>query len=246
MGIVDLTSPSYASAYNGWFERSHESILSQLRLLRADHPSLEWTVLIPSALHIINSRPYLLSQEILPTDSHDCLTPLHLVFANSKFNSGFFTQTSESGEDNSLMLRECGIEHLLRTLPSIMALIADDLKLRREAALESYLKIFENKRKAIRKRLEQNLPAPVLSTDYLPVGSWVRVYRPGTSKVDSNYSLPREVVGAPSAATRLVQSSLGGPATLEYIGNLLLHANKSTESLENTEGRIIPSPPSVP
>ena len=74
----------------------------------------------------------------------------------------------------------------------------------------------------IHERLKGKLPEEALSGDYLPVGSWVRVYRPATTKLGSYYTLPKEVIGVPSRATREVRS-IDGKSSLEYIGNLILH-----------------------
>ena len=214
-GITQLKSPAYASTYNGWFERSHKYLLDQLRLLRADHPAVAWWKLLPTALHLINSRPYQPTGEPTPFPP---LRPIDVIFGNSRIPDIIVRTSTDT--DELQLLKECGLAHLLKEAPDWVHDIATELQTKRLAAIEEYQRIFENKRRNIRKQLESELPPETLSTDYLPVGSWARVYRPTASKISSNYSAPKQIIEAPSAATRLVKATNDTP-TLEYIGNLI-------------------------
>jgi hypothetical protein len=210
-GIIQLMTPSHASSYNGWFERSHQTVLMQLRLLRSDEPLLPWEQLLTTALHLVNSRPYDLSDEMK-------LCPLNLVYANSQLKSGIIHDPIN--ESSLSILRDSGLDHLLKSCPDRVQDIVSELSERRLAALEDYLKFFEQRRSAIQDRLQKDTSEEVLNEDYLPVGSWVRVFKPSSGKITSNFSIPQQVVGRPSAGTRHVQS-VDGKVQLVYVGNLV-------------------------
>ena len=207
--ILQLMSPHYASAYNGWYERPHQSILSQLRLLAVDHPDEAWPELLSTAVHLVNTRPYDLSDA-------SGLTPLHLVYANSKFTSNLL-ELDELDAETKATIKQLGIDHMLRVIPEKIEALGDQARNRRQSAIQKYMAIFERKRDNIRARLLETLGED--PEREFPVGSWVRVYRPPTSKIGVAYSEPRKIVEAPSQATRLVEK-VDGKRVLEYVANL--------------------------
>jgi hypothetical protein len=211
-GVIQLVGPSYASAYNGWFERPHQTVLAQLRLLRADEPTVPWEMLLPTALHLVNSRPY------NSNDKEDGVSPIQIVYGNSKIRSGILHEVIDSEALSEL--KESGIDHLLRTIPENLLEIVEAMSDKRRAALEGYLEIFEKKRTKIQERLRDEMSDPIYTEDYIPVGSWVRSYKPSSGKLTSNFSLPQEVIGKPSEATRQVKA-IDGKVQLEYLGNLV-------------------------
>ena len=153
------------------------------------------------------------------------------MYANSLVKRGILEE--EITEDDVIDdLKECGLSHLLKEIPNRFLPVMQHWKDKRLAALEGYLESFEKKRLLINERLKGKLPEEALSGDYLPVGSWVRVYRPATTKLGSYYTLPKEVIGLPSRATREVRS-IEGKSSLEYIGNLIIHRETTSRTLEN-------------
>ena len=70
---------------------------------------------------------------------------------------------------------------------------------------------------SIRTRLKDKV-GEKLSREF-PVGAWVRVYRPPSSKVAVAFSEPRKIVEITSEATRLVEKA-DGKRNIEYIANL--------------------------
>ena len=203
-GILHLMAPHYSSAYNGWFERSHESLLQQLRLLVVDHPELSWVELLSTAVYLVNTRPYDLSDE-------SGLCPLHLVFGNSNWKAERI--------DGEIIaeVKRLGIDHLIREVPEKYQRIGEEWRARRQSAIQKYLAIFEVKRDRIRTRLKDKVGED-LSREF-PVGAWVRVYRPPSSKVTVAFSEPRKIVEITSEATRLVEKA-DGKRNIEYIANL--------------------------
>ncbi len=217
-GILHLMSPHYSSPYNGWYERPHQSLLSQIRLLVVDHPNLAWPELLSTAVYLTNTRPYHLSDEA-------GLCPLHLVYGNSKVWSDIW---EVEGADDAVReeIKNLGLSHLLRDLPAKYEKVGEELRHKRSSHIQKYLAIFEQKREQIRKRLLENIETN--EDRNFPIGSWVRVYRPPSSKVALAYSEPRKIIEMPSQATRIVQK-IDGKTQLEYIANL--HPIKHEESL---------------
>lgn len=207
--ILHLLSPSYASAYNGWIERPHQAILDQLRLLVIDHPSIPWTQLLPTAQFLINTRPY-------DFDDETGLCPIHLVYANSKVPTSVWEMEPI---DQSVVdeLKRIGLDHMMKDIPMRVQEVKEQMRLKRQSAIQKYLGIFEHKRDEIRERLKNMVKE--LPEGAFPIGSWVRVYRPPASKISPAYSEPRKIMGIPSQATRLVQK-IDGKQTTEYIANL--------------------------
>jgi len=223
-GISQLMGPSHASTYNGWFERSHQTILSQLRLLRADEPLVPWETLLPTSLHLINSRPYDLS------DGRG-LSPIKIVYSSSKIQSGILHDAGDSEIIDEL--KESGLDHLLKTLPPNLQELVESMAEKRHAALEGYLEIFAKNRVRIQERLREEMDDQASAEDYIPVGSWVRVYKPASGKLTSNFSLPQEVVGKPSEATRHLKA-IDGKVQLEYLGNLVPWGVRNTNQDSQT------------
>ena len=207
--ILHLLSPSYASAYNGWIERPHQAVLDQLRLLVIEHPSISWTQLLPTAQFLINTRPY-------DFDDETGLCPIHLVYANSKVPTSVWEMEPI---DQSVVdeLKRIGLDHMMKDIPMRLQEVKEQMRLKRQSAIQKYLGIFEHKRDEIRARLKNMVKE--LPEGAFPVGSWVRVYRPPASKISPAYSEPRKIIGIPSQATRLVQK-IDGKQTTEYIANL--------------------------
>jgi hypothetical protein len=208
--VRHLMSPHYASAYNGWHERSHKSLLEQLRLLQVEHPNLGWPDLLSTAQYLVNSRPY--------SSSDDTgLSPMHLVFGNSKTISRSIWDLEELDPEIESELKTMGLSHLLRDIPEKYAKVTEELRNQRLSAVTKYMAMFEENRDRIRESLKKNLRnRPELE---FPVGSWVRVYRPPSSKVAAQFSEPRMVIERTSDATRLVEK-IDGKKSLEYVANL--------------------------
>jgi hypothetical protein len=207
--IIHCVSPHYASQYNGWLERPHETILSQLRLLLADHPDTSWTTLIHTATHLANSRPYDLDD---PTG----ICPLHIVYGNSKYHTQLqlAMQSTEPEVEEAI---KATIGHMIHPGPRMAQHLYELHKEARHAALERYLDIFRAKRLQAKERTIKHLGHTI--NDYCPIGSWARVYRPTPSKLTSDYTIPRLIVEKPSQSTRLVEGP-DGKRSLEYLANL--------------------------
>jgi hypothetical protein len=196
--------PPYASPYAGWIERSHQTILTGLRVLNAARPTTPWEDNLPEACHLGNSRPY-------ETGSRLC--PLSLVYGNSQ------APDAEDPADVTGLLEAARMLHLAPS--EERSELLNDYRKRAEARrvrqLKSYEYLFNKRRREIHERLRDRERD---RTGDFPPGSYVRVFRPVTSKVKLRWSEPRMVLGAPSAATRTVERP-DGSESLEWVANLM-------------------------
>ncbi len=207
--IVHLVSPAAASPYHGWYERPHKQILEQLRLLIVDQPTKGWSEFLPMAQYLVNSRAY---------DFNDDtgLCPLHLIHVGS---TATYTDIDKLPDESLLQkLRDIGIDHLLPELPEKYKRIGAKLHSRQRSLLQKYEALFKAKRNEAKKRMKEASQNQKIY-DFEP-GTYVRVYRPKSSKVAPSYSQPRKILSAPSQGTRFVETS-EGKKTLEYIANLV-------------------------
>ena len=197
--------PPHASSYAGWYERTHKGLLAGLRTMAANKPNCHWSEHLPRSCFLLNTRPYSLDD---PTG----LCPAHLVFTNSRVSS-----QDIPADDITPLLETAGLSHLIT--PSTDELLEYGRKAmeRRVKALRTYEHLFNAKREQVRERL---LRRHRDSTGNCPVGSFVRVYRPVACKTTPRWSELREVIGAPSAGTRLVKRPDSSPS-IEWIANLL-------------------------
>ena len=202
--IRQVFQPPYSSAYNGWFERSNESILSALRVLVAQSPSKHWAESIETACYMVNRRPYDLTD---PTG----LCPLHLVFAGARFQE----EVLDPDEVEALAAR-AGVCHLLEPHSAEYVSYAQKVRAKYLRTLRNFEHIYASKRNEVRSRLAKKLKD---SSDKFEIGTWVRVWRPTANKVGVRWSPPRLVVAKPSSSTRVVQRE-DGSTSIEWIANL--------------------------
>lgn len=201
-GIRLCYSPAYASAYCGWIERAHQSILTGLRVLQQHDPSKHWSELLPEAEHLTNSRP-------LTEDSE--LSPLHLVFSASTI-----TDPERPAPDIEQLVESAGVAHLMAPASEDFAAYRSRVTARRLRVLKAYESVFNRRRNNIRRRLLRKIRD---GTESFPIGSLVHVFRPVACKTRSQWSEPRKVIGVESPSIRVVERS-DGRTSREYLANL--------------------------
>ena len=197
--------PPYASAYAGWIERSHGTILSAVRALCSRDPGTPWHEHLTEACFMANCRPYSEDPEEGP------LAPINLVYGGSHIVD---PEATDATADTLLAKAHMG--HLIRPQISDLHRYQTRQTARRRRILKSYLYDFNKRRTEVRNRL---LKKHRDTSDSFGVDTWVHVYRPVSSKVKKRWSEARKVVGSPSGATRTVRRA-DGMETLEWVANL--------------------------
>ena len=202
-GIRLCFLPPHASPYAGWIERSHQNILTSLRILVSTNPGLEWHQLLPEACYLANSRPY---------RPESPLCPLNLVYPNSTL-----VDLEREPDNIEELIKTAGISHLTNA-PEAETTSAYQQKWlqRRRRQLKAYEYTFNKTRREVQDRLSERLKGPKHAFE---PGSFARYYRPTASKVKARWSPPCKIISANSSSTRVIQKPDGSKST-EWIGNL--------------------------
>lgn len=209
-GIRLCYLPPHASAYGGWIERSHQSILSGLRTLVLSDPSKPWSGHLAEACYLANSRPY---------DKNSNLSPLALVYGAAEKND---PEALDSTED---LIRSAQILHLSSPSTNSLGMYAERILAKQRRKLKIYEYLFNKTRREVQTRLRETVKKE--RTCMFQPGTQVRVFRPVVSKVKARWSEPRVVIGVPSGGTRIVRKA-DGSSTLEWVANLMkVHEDES-------------------
>jgi hypothetical protein len=201
-GIRLCHLPPHASAYGGWIERSHQSVLNGLRTLVITDPTKRWNEHLSQACYLANSRPY---------DKESLMSPITLIYSARE------PDPEEMPAQTDELLQQAQMLHLSTPISDTMKKYEDKQKAKRSRQLKQYEHLFNKKRDGVRRKLHARLTD---QTHALEVDTLVRVFRPVASKVKARWSEPRRIVDAPSGATRVVEQT-NGNRSLEWVANLI-------------------------